>query len=281
MPQNDFLTSLSPNTKTISTARGDVRIFIVYKGDTLQIPVNPDSLIVKTPNKNRAVPIVSLGEVNILKEPGLTSFSFKSFFPVASTQNYPYVLTGNSEATFYTGLIKQILGRQNKTQFITPEQYIKIFKEIKSNKEPVRFIVLGLPETINELVSIEKFDYRWEEGDYDVNYDIELKLYRLYAIHECTYDAETGTVTVDEGQNRIDESDALLAPYSGCKVNVTGNIYKDPAMQFVDRYAKNLLGVYVGLVDFDNNGAIHIRDDEGTWIGWTSEQSINKATGML
>lgn len=281
MPQNDFLTSLSPNTKTISTARGDVRIFIVYKGDTLQIPVNPDSLIVKTPNKNRAVPIVSLGEVNILKEPGLTSFSFKSFFPVASTQNYPYVLTGNSEATFYTGLIKQILGRQNKTQFITPEQYIKIFKEIKSNKEPVRFIVLGLPETINELVSIEKFDYRWEEGDYDVNYDIELKLYRLYAIRECTYDAETGTVTVDEGQNRIDESDALLAPYSGCKVNVTGNIYKDPAMQFVDRYAKNLLGVYVGLVDFDNNGAIHIRDDEGTWIGWTSEQSINKATGML
>lgn len=281
MPQNDFLTSLSPNTKTISTARGDVRIFIVYKGDTLQIPVNPDSLIVKTPNKNRAVPIVSLGEVNILKEPGLTSFSFKSFFPVASTQNYPYVLTGNSEATFYTGLIKQILGRQNKTQFITPEQYIKIFKEIKSNKEPVRFIVLGLPETINELVSIEKFDYRWEEGDYDVNYDIELKLYRLYAIRECTYDAETGTVTVDEGQNRIDESDAILAPYSGCKVNVTGNIYKDPAMQFVDRYAKNLLGVYVGLVDFDNNGAIHIRDDEGTWIGWTSEQSINKATGML
>lgn len=281
MPQNDFLTSLSPNTTTISTARGDVRIFIVYKGDTLQIPVNPDSLIVKTPNKNRAVPIVSLGEVNILKEPGLTSFSFKSFFPVASTQNYPYVLTGNSEATFYTGLIKQILGRQNKTQFITPEKYIKIFKEIKSNKEPVRFIVLGLPETINELVSIEKFDYRWEEGDYDVNYDIELKLYRLYAIRECTYDAETGTVTVDEGQNRIDESDALLAPYSGCKVNVTGNIYKDPAMQFVDRYAKNLLGVYVGLVDFDNNGAIHIRDDEGTWIGWTSEQSINKATGML
>lgn len=281
MPQNDFLTSLSPNTTTISTARGDVRMFIVYKGDTLQIPVNPDSLIVKTPNKNRAVPIVSLGEVNILKEPGLTSFSFKSFFPVASTQNYPYVLTGNSEATFYTGLIKQILGRQNKTQFITPEQYIKIFKEIKSNKEPVRFIVLGLPETINELVSIEKFDYRWEEGDYDVNYDIELKLYRLYAIRECTYDAETGTVTVDEGQNRIDESDALLAPYSGCKVNVTGNIYKDPAMQFVDRYVKNLLGVYVGLVDFDNNGAIHIRDDENTWIGWVSEQSINKATGML
>lgn len=281
MPQNDFLTSLSPNTTTISTARGDVRMFIVYKGDTLQIPVNPDSLIVKTPNKNRAVPIVSLGEVNILKEPGLTSFSFKSFFPVASTQNYPYVLTGNSEATFYTGLIKQILGRQNKTQFITPEQYIKIFKEIKSNKEPVRFIVLGLPETINELVSIEKFDYRWEEGDYDVNYDIELKLYRLYAIRECTYDAETGTVTVDEGQNRIDESDALLAPYSGCKVNVTGNIYKDSAMQFVDRYVKNLLGVYVGLVDFDNNGAIHIRDDENTWIGWVSEQSINKATGML
>ena len=281
MPQNDFLTSLSPNTTTISTARGDVRLFIVYKGDTLQIPVNPDSLIVKTPNKNRTVPIVSLGEVNILKEPGLTSFSFKSFFPVASTQNYPYVLTGNSEATFYTGLIKQILGRQNKTQFITPEQYIKIFKEIKSNKEPVRFIVLGLPETINELVSIEKFDYRWEEGDYDVNYDIELKTYALYSIKECTYDSETGTVTVDEGQNRVDESDSLLAPYSGCKVNVTGTIYKDPAMQFVDRYVKNLLGVYIGLVDFDNNGAIHIRDDEGTWIGWVSEQAINKATGML
>ena len=261
MPQNDFLTSLSPNMTTISTARGNVRMFIVYKGDTLQIPVNPDSLFVKTPNKNKSIPIVS--------------------FPVASAQNYPYVLTGNSETTFYTGLIKQVLGRQNKTPFITPEQYVKIFKEIKTNKEPVRFIVLGLPETINELVSIEKFDYNWAEGDYDINYEMELKIYQLYAIKECTYDSETGTVTVDEGQNRIDESDTLLAPYSGCKVNVTGNIYKDPAMQFVDRYAKNLLGVYIGLVDFDNNGAIHIRDDEGTWIGWVSEQSINKATGML
>ena len=39
-----LLESLSPNSDSISRARGDVKIFIVYKGDTVQIPVNPSDL---------------------------------------------------------------------------------------------------------------------------------------------------------------------------------------------------------------------------------------------
>lgn len=67
----------------------------------------------------------------------------------------------------------------------------------------------------------------------------------------------------------------------GDEVSVTGTIYKDPAMQFVDRYVKNKTGCYVNLLDFDNNGAIHITDNEDRWIGWVSETALNKISGIL
>ena len=52
-----LLESLSPNSDSISRARGDVKIFIVYKGDTVQIPVNPSDLKIATPGNNKTYPI--------------------------------------------------------------------------------------------------------------------------------------------------------------------------------------------------------------------------------
>lgn len=281
MPTQDLLTSLSPNVSSIENARGDVKMFIVYKGDTIQIPVNPAKLNISTPGNNKTIPIITLGEINVLKDPKLKSISFSSFFPVATTQNYPYVLTGNSEANFYTGLIKQILGKQNKTKFMLPEQYVKIIEQIRKNKEIIRFIVVGLPEIVNGLFSIEKFNYKYDDGDYDINYEIELKAYQMYAALSCTYNSETGETTVNEGQNRIDDSDSLIAPYCGCKVNVNGTIYKNPALQFADQYVNGKIGALVGIVDFDNDGAIHLRNSDGSWLGWVNDAAVTKATGML
>lgn len=161
------------------------------------------------------------------------------FFPIPERQNYPYVLTGNSEPTFYTALIKQILNKQNKTQFLPPTFYTTFFEKIRNGKEPVRLIITGLPVGFNKLVSVEKFDYGYDEGDYDVIYDIEFKVYPIYAINGATID-EDGTITVDTGELRTDESESLTM---GDEVSVTGTIYKDPAMQFVDRYVKIKLAV--------------------------------------
>lgn len=77
------------------------------------------------------------------------------FFPTIETQNYPYVLTGNSEQTFYTALIKQILDRQNKAQFHEPSFYVSLFSKIRDSKEPIRLIITGLAVGFNKLVSIE------------------------------------------------------------------------------------------------------------------------------
>lgn len=272
-----LLESLSPNSDSMSQARGDVKIFVVYKGDTIQIPVNPEKLNIRTPGNNKTFPIVSLGEINVLKNPKLTTIGFSCFFPIPERQNYPYVLTGNSEPTFYTALIKQILNKQNKTQFLPPTFYTTFFEKIRNGKEPVRLIITGLPVRFNKLVSVEKFDYGYDEGDYDVVYDIEFKVYPIYAINGATID-EDGTITVDTGELRTDESESLTM---GDEVSVTGTIYKDPAMQFVDRYVKNKTGCFVNLLDFDNNGAIHLTNSEDRWIGWVSETAVNKVTGIL
>ena len=65
-----------------------------------------------------------------------------------------------------------------------------------------------------------------------------------------SYFDEDGTITVDTGGLRTDESEALTM---GDEVSVTGTIYKDPAMQFVDRYVKNKTGCFVNLLDFDKS----------------------------
>ena len=43
----------------------------------MQLPVNPASIQITSPNANKTIPIVSLGEINILKDPKLQSISLK------------------------------------------------------------------------------------------------------------------------------------------------------------------------------------------------------------
>ena len=42
----------------------------------MELPVTPSKLTVKIKNQNETVNLINEGEVNILKQPGLTSLSF-------------------------------------------------------------------------------------------------------------------------------------------------------------------------------------------------------------
>jgi hypothetical protein len=52
-----------------------------YEEDHMQLPVPPPNFTMKIKGKNKVIELLNVGDVNILKEPGLTDISFKIFLP--------------------------------------------------------------------------------------------------------------------------------------------------------------------------------------------------------
>ena len=59
--------------------------------DGMELPVTPSKMTVKINNQNETVNLINEGEVNILKQPGLTDISFEFMLPAN-----PYPFSNNS-----------------------------------------------------------------------------------------------------------------------------------------------------------------------------------------
>lgn len=133
-------------------------IFEVVR-NSITLPVNPDHIEIKIPGNNEKANIVSLGEIVILRKPGLASFDISSFFP--SDQN--------------------------------SEAYIDFFTAWRELKRPATFTANGLNITMQ--VAIEDFSYdrrAGEENDY--YYDLSFTEYRDHAARIVSI-TDKGTTT--------------------------------------------------------------------------------------
>lgn len=135
-----------------------IRIFFEYEGLVVQLPVNPAQLTVEHQGNNETMEIISLGEINILRDTKLKSVSFECFLPALINKDNPYVVTSN--------------------QFEEPQFYKDFFEKIRKEKKPVRFIVTDTD--INMLVGIESFSPSLIALDEDTSYSIELKEWKSY-----------------------------------------------------------------------------------------------------
>ena len=131
-----------------------IRFFFEFENQVVQLPVNPEEIVVKSGGNNKTEEIVKLGEINILREKKLKTISFECFFPKDSSP--PYVLT--------------------KGKFEDRNFYLEFFEKIRDSKKPCRFIISDTK--INMLVSIEDFDSGYKSGDEDLHYRISIKEYR-------------------------------------------------------------------------------------------------------
>ncbi|UAW07798.1 peptidoglycan-binding domain-containing protein [Psychrobacillus phage PVJ1] len=117
-----------------------------------RLPHNPETVSVSIKGDGEGFKIAKLGSVNIPKDVELEEFSLESFFP---TQNYYFLVA----------------------EFREPSYYIEKFTKWQKEKLPVRYIYVEGSFAINELVTIEKFDYDETGGDSDVNFKLSLKKY--------------------------------------------------------------------------------------------------------
>lgn len=151
-------------------------------GEEIQLPVPPSNLSLKINNKNKTVDLLNLGEVNILKDAGLSEWSFAILLP---GRLYPFAVY--------------------KQSFLEPRFYLDRFERYKISKKPVRFIISRLAPwgeplfDTNMMVSLESYtieENAGEEGDIYVS--LELKQYKEYLTQKVELAIVTGnTSTID------------------------------------------------------------------------------------
>lgn len=123
-----------------------------------QLPVPPSSYSVRTGTNNGSITVESIGELNLLGETKLSEISLSSFFP---KQKYSF-------CTY--------------TDFPTPKEFVKLFEGWRTSKKPIRLILTGTP--VNDLFSIEEFEYGQNDGTKDINFTLTLKQYKVIYLNQ-------------------------------------------------------------------------------------------------
>lgn len=135
----------------------------VYLNNCL-LPVTPSKIQIKISNNNKTVNLINEGEINILKNAGLTDIEFECEIPQIK---HPYAVykSGFKDAGYFMG----------------------IFEELKVSRKPFQFIVCRKTPTgkklLNTNIKVSMEDYKITEdakNGFDFKVKINLKQFREY-----------------------------------------------------------------------------------------------------
>lgn len=153
--------------------------------DKILCPVAPSKLQLKIKNQNKTATLINEGEINVLKQPGLTEVSFDLLLP---NVKYPFAIY--------------------KSGFENAKFYLDALEKLKVNKKPFQFIVTRtfpsgkvLFDT-NMKVSLEDYDIKEDNKQgLDVMVSVKLKQYRDYGTKICDISYVESKTTVSSQEN--------------------------------------------------------------------------------
>lgn len=230
----------------------DIGFFFTYKNKVVQLPVNPESIAVSYSSNNETVEIISLGEINLLKNRKLSEMSFESFFPYQD---------------WFSGV-------RTSGDFKPPEFYKDFFQTIIDDKKPCLFTVTGL--NINMDVSIEDFEYEHKAGEHeDAYYTLDIKEYVYHQITPIPLDntSSGAVVATDSNQNAPAKVVAPSEITIGCEVILNGTVHYDSYGSKPGKTFSN----YRGKVNFINKKGshpYHVTTPSGGWLGWVLPSAV-------
>ena len=136
--------------------------------DDMQLPVTPSKLSVKIKGNNKTLTLVSEGDINFLRSPGLTEISFEMLLPMLEQYSFA-------------------------SEYHQPDYYLGILESYVTGKKPFRFIVSRVSPSGDKLydtnmkVSLEDYTVSEDATDgFDVTISINLKQYIDYATKKVT-----------------------------------------------------------------------------------------------
>lgn len=180
-----------------------------YLGKML-CPVAPSKLQTKIKGNNKTLTLINEGEINILKQAGLTDISFDLLLP---NVKYPF-------ATYKSGF-------QNAKVFLDEIEKLKV------DQKPFQFIVTRtFPNgkmlfDNNMKVSLEDYSIKEDaKQGFDVIVSIKLKQYKNYGTKTCVVNAEKSAVAPTENRETNNAPD-LPTTYEVKKGDCLWNIAKE------------------------------------------------------
>lgn len=232
----------------------EIGFFFNFENELIQLPVNPEELQISNKGKSKTYDVVSLGEVDVLKDRSLSEISFSTLLP--NDTWFPPIRT--------------------KGDFRGPEFYHDFFERVYKSKKPIRFVVTGL--NIDMLVSLKEYEYTYKAGEETDPYiSIKLKEYRPYSIKTQAIKAEPvndawGSVTVVK-----DSSKGLDRPYTeitiGATVTLTGQVFRDSYGAGGGKSFKDTKCL-VTLINKKGTHPYHVATTGGSPLGWVLSGAV-------
>lgn len=153
------------------------------------LPVTPSAFSIKIANQNKTIKLINEGEVNILKQPGLSKISFNALFP---NRPYPFARYPNG--------------------FQGAGYYQSLLESLKTGCKPFLFQIIRTDDSGTVLmqaeepmsVSLEEYELS-EDADkhgVDVMANIELLQYRDYGTKAIEFKKEESAVTATVTEQR-------------------------------------------------------------------------------
>lgn len=238
----------------------DIGIFLTYRGQVVQFPVNPEKIEVSSSSNNLDTEIITIGDIVVPKLPQLDKISWDSFFPYES---------------WWTGV-------RTKGSFRSAQFYLDLINRIRQDCKPCRLTVTGI-ESVGGMgydreVVIEDFTYYHQGGDHeDTYYSITFKEYKDYSISVL---ATTSTNSSTRAKTEVGtvQPTAKVTPTPkqitiGCDVILNGRVHSDsygakPGKTFTNYRGK------ISLINKKGSHAYHVTTPDGSWLGWVTEESV-------
>lgn len=151
--------------------------------EVFELPVLPGKIEVSQQGEGSGYEVYGLGQINVIKSPGLAEYSFEAILPAAGNP-YPFIT-----ARYY----------------YEPRYYVDLIEKWRQTRHPIRFVYTGPSLQINTPASIESFDWSETAGESgDIQISLSLKEYRFYAARRAT--VMDGQVQQLEPPRAIDRS---------------------------------------------------------------------------
>lgn len=189
--------------------------YYFYLGNVL-LPIPPSKLELKISNNNKTYDLINYSQINVLKNPGLSSLEFEVVLP---NTKYPFAMYKNNfqNAKYYLGVLENLKVNRSAFQFIVVRKFPNGKDIFNTN------IKVALEEyTITDTT---------EEG-FDTKVKIKLKQYKEYStkkvqvtIKQYRPPAVTRTVTTNNTAVAKPSGQNYTVKRGNCLWNIAKRFY--------------------------------------------------------
>ena len=193
--------------------------YYFYLGNVL-LPIPPSKLELKISNNNKTYDLINYSQINVLKNPGLSSLEFEVVLP---NTKYPFAMYKNNfqNAKYYLGVLENLKVNRSAFQFIVVRKFPNGKDIFNTN------IKVALEEyTITDTT---------EEG-FDTKVKIKLKQYKEYStkkvqvtIKQYRPPAVTRTVTTNNTAVAKPSGQNYTVKRGDCLWNIAKRFYGNVA----------------------------------------------------